>query len=106
MSTGISQPARREFLRAGLAVALVPFAGGAHAATALEHLRASDPAARALGYTADAASVDAATRGGAERRCALCRFYTEPGAAWGPCELFPGKAVKATGWCTGWAARG
>jgi hypothetical protein len=23
--------------------------------------------------------------------------------AQGPCQLFPGKQVKAAGWCTGWA---
>ena len=25
------------------------------------------------------------------------------GSAQGPCQLFPGKLVKAAGWCTGWA---
>lgn len=73
---------------------------------AAERLQASEPTARALQYTQNAAEVDAATRGGATRRCEVCRFYGAPQSAWGPCRLFPGRSVKATGWCTGWAALG
>ena len=36
--------------------------------------------------------------------CANCGLYQGPsGSAQGPCQLFPGKAVKAAGWCSSWA---
>ena len=72
----------------------------------MPHLEESDPAAQALKYVHDAASVDAGTRGGAERNCANCRFFGDASGGWGSCQLFPGKAVNADGWCAGWAAMG
>lgn len=36
--------------------------------------------------------------------CANCGLYQGPsGSTQGPCQLFPGKAVKAGGWCSSWA---
>jgi hypothetical protein len=44
-------------------------------------------------------------RGGEDRVCSSCRFYIKNDVAWGPCNLFPGKAVAAQGWCKGWVAK-
>ena len=97
---------RRRFLRDGLALtAALPVMLGTAARSAsaaeLPHLEESDPAAVGLKYTHDASKVD----GAGDHNCANCRFYTEPGSEWGPCQLFPGKAVKASGWCAGYAAK-
>lgn len=63
-----------------------------------EHLKVEDPAARSLNYTHQ--SADAA------RRCGGCQFYSgDAGADWGPCVIFPGKLVKASGVCSSWYAR-
>ena len=36
--------------------------------------------------------------------CANCGLYQGAnGSARGPCSLFPGKEVKAAGWCSSWA---
>ena len=97
--------ARRRLLRAGLgAVALVAAPRLASAAD-LPKLSLDDTAAKALAYVHDASSLSAADRGGADRNCANCRFYTVPEGDWGPCTLFPGKSVAAAGWCKGWVAR-
>ncbi|MDX1431957.1 MAG: high-potential iron-sulfur protein [Gammaproteobacteria bacterium] len=103
-------PSRRRFCKTGIAVALLPLAAGTllgeAGAQELPHVDPNDPTAQALKYTHDAASVDAATRGGADRHCASCRFYTDPEAKpWGPCSIFPGKAVNAQGWCNAWVAK-
>lgn len=99
---------RRRFLRTGLALgaALPVVIGTARTASAeLPMLETSDPSAQALKYAPDANTVDAATRGGSDRICGNCRFYTG-GPEAGPCQLFPGKAVTHAGWCAGWAAKG
>ena len=76
------------------------------AAEALPRLDEKDASASALQYVHDASKADPGTRGAGDRFCRNCRFYTDAAAAeWGPCTLFPGKAVSAEGWCTAWAAR-
>ena len=70
----------------------------------LPKLSLDNPTAQALGYVHDASTVSEAERGG-ERNCANCNLYTQPDAEWGPCGLFPGKAVSAAGWCKGWVKR-
>ena len=74
-------------------------------AAELPKLDENDAAAKALGYVHDAMTIDASVRGDESRSCANCRFYTEADAEWGPCNLFPGKAVAAAGWCKGWVAK-
>lgn len=72
----------------------------------LPRIDLDDTADKALQYAHDAGTVDIAVRGGADRNCISCRFYTGgEGADWGPCGLFPGKAVNASGWCAGWVAK-
>jgi len=93
---------RRRFLKVA--------AGGVAAATVLgtlprmaqaqdlPHLSPSDPTASALKYTEDASK--AAGRKDPKDACFNCNFYQgKAAAAWGPCQLFPGKAVASKGWC-------
>jgi hypothetical protein len=66
------------------------------------HLSESDPTAKALGYVEDASKVDKtkfpAYKAGAH--CATCNFFQgKPADAYGPCQIFPGKAVAGKGWC-------
>jgi hypothetical protein len=57
--------------------------------------------AKAVKYVEDAARASGATAG---NRCATCALYQgADGSTQGPCQIFPGKAVKAAGWCSSWA---
>ena len=57
--------------------------------------------ARAVKYVEDAGKASGAAAGS---RCATCALYQGPdGSLQGPCQIFPGKAVKAAGWCSSWA---
>ena len=96
---------RRALLRRlALGLTLVPLAGlpsrRAHAADP-PLLGESDPAARALDYVEDAAKAKGAQSGSL---CSNCSVYGgADGAIAGPCTLFPGKWVKAAGWCKSWS---
>lgn len=68
----------------------------------------SDPTAVALGYRADAATVDKTKHPAfAEgQRCGTCQLYQgTAGAESGPCPLFPGKQVTAKGWCASYVKK-
>ena len=104
------KPQRRDFLKAG-SLAVVSLAAMPHAvraaaqakAKALPHLAETDPQASALGYRNDARAVDRAKfanyRPGLD--CDDCvHFEGRKGEAWGPCKIFPGKAVNVKGWCS------
>ena len=68
----------------------------------------NDAAAKGLGYTHDATKVDPKTKPTfkAGAKCTNCALYTgAAGAAQGPCSIFPGKDVKAGGWCAAWALK-
>jgi hypothetical protein len=74
----------------------------------LPHLSADDPMASAMKYTDDASSVDPASRTNpaADQSCANCALLQgTDGDAWRPCQIFPGKAVAAAGWCSVWAPK-
>ncbi len=84
----------------------------AFAANPMPVVSEHDAQAKALGYVHQAAEADAmrfpkvATPAGRKQNCANCRLYT--GATqeqWGPCALFPGKAVNKGGWCAAWLGR-
>ena len=102
-----SSNSRRRFIRIGVAgLAAVPFAGVlvSREAAAADVLSDSDPTAKALNYTTDAAKATARTDKSAT--CANCNFYTgKAGAADGPCSVFGGKLVTAKGWCSAWAKK-
>lgn len=70
------------------------------------HLEETDPTAQALGYHEDAAKTDAAKFPAhtAAQHCSNCNFFTA-GSDFGACQLFPGKAVNAKGWCSAYAAK-
>jgi hypothetical protein len=70
-------------------------------------LDVKDPAAIKVGYVENANQVDTKkypsyVKGSTCENCLLLQG-TE-GAAYRPCNLFPGKLVAAAGWCSGWAA--
>ena len=93
---------RRRFLKlaAGGAVvaALVGGLPRVSRADDLPHVSDADPTAKALGYVEDAtATKDPKHKVG--DTCANCQFYSGTASGYGPCQLFPGKAVSAKGWC-------
>ena len=104
---------RRQVLRTGASAAVaVPLAAiGFRTAGAetveLPKLTGDDPAAQALGYVSDAASIadgaEATYQAGSN--CANCQLYTGGDAEWGPCSIFPGKLVSAKGWCRTWVKK-
>lgn len=95
--------ARRRLLqRLALGVSLAALGTKPRArAAAAALLDAASPEARAVKYVEDAARASGATPGST---CANCGLYQgAAGSKQGPCQLFPGKDVKAGGWCTSWA---
>jgi hypothetical protein len=76
-------------------------------AAELPHLDAKDPAATKVGYVENASQVDpkkyaAYIKGSTCENCLLLQGTT--GSHYRPCNLFPGKAVSVSGWCSGWTA--
>lgn len=65
----------------------------------------ADVTAVALGYVPDANTTkdNKHTAGAACVNCAL--FGGKAGDPSGPCPLYPGKQVSATGWCTAYAKK-
>jgi hypothetical protein len=109
-----TNPSRRRFIKLGAAsVAAVPLANLAFGRIAwseeLPHVEESDPQAQGLGYVHDASKVDTAkfTKFAEGQNCANCQLYINPeeGKEWGPCAIFPGKAVNVNGWCSAWVAK-
>jgi hypothetical protein len=98
---------RRRLLReATLGMVLFPIAAlpfSAAIAADLPLITADDPTAKALKYVSDASKAPDAKPGS---KCANCSNYQgAAGSAEGGCLLFPGKAVKAAGWCSSWTAK-
>ncbi|MGE0311915.1 MAG: high-potential iron-sulfur protein [Lautropia sp.] len=61
-----------------------------------------DPLAASLGYVEDASKVDAGKfpQHKPDQSCAHCQLYTgKAGDKSGPCGIFAGKQVSASGWC-------
>lgn len=57
--------------------------------------------AKAVKYVEDASKAQGALPGSTCANCALYQGHS--GAPGGPCQIFPGKQVKAAGWCSSWA---
>jgi hypothetical protein len=100
---------RRRFLEltAGCAAASALLPTLSHAAE-LPHLSETDPAAQALGYHEDTRKVPSAKYPAhrVTQECGKCRFYqAAAGAQWGPCTIFPGKAVHVGGWCSAFSPK-
>lgn len=64
-------------------------------------LRIDDPAAKTRSYVDDASKSNSAPAGKTCKNCAL--YEGAEGSTQGPCSIFPGKQVKAAGWCSAWA---
>jgi hypothetical protein len=101
---------RRKFIQLSAVAAAGTFALSGRDARAqdLPHVSESDPMAQAMKYTHDASTVDAASRTNpaADQHCANCALIQgKDGDAWRPCQIFPGKAVAAAGWCSVWAPK-
>jgi hypothetical protein len=106
----LSKIARRKFMQLSAAAAAGCFvqAGREVHAGDLPHLSADDPMAAAMKYTDDASTVDPSARNNpaADQSCANCALVQgNDGDAWRPCQIFPGKAVAAAGWCSVWAPK-
>jgi hypothetical protein len=72
-------------------------------------LSESDPAASALGYKADASTIDKTKfpQYATGQTCSGCVLYQgAAGASSGPCPVFAGKAVAAKGWCVSYSKKG
>ena len=64
-------------------------------------LNPEDKDAKAVKYVEDATKAKGALP---DSTCANCAVYQgKAGVATGPCQIFPGKLVKAAGWCSSWA---
>ncbi|HET6433479.1 high-potential iron-sulfur protein [Dyella sp.] len=108
MSHEESTESRRRFLKiaAGTAAAAVVVGTLPRLARAadLPHVSESDPTAKALGYVENASETkDPKHKAG--DNCANCQFYSGGPTGFGPCQLFPGKAVSAKGWCVSHAVK-
>jgi High potential iron-sulfur protein len=100
-----SSPARRrllERLMVGVPLAVLASRRIARAAGAQAPLLdVASPQARAVKYVEDAPQARGAAAGSSCANCAL--YQGAAGSKQGPCQLFPGRDVKASGWCTSWA---
>lgn len=125
---------RRDFFKHSVGVAagfllLTPFLAQAQnrrkrdekatgATSGLALLDPKDPAAKNLNYAETHAEVKDAKlkidRNGVKfdaQKCEGCQFYdksketTISGKKASACQLFPGKAVTASGWCTTWVKK-
>jgi len=74
----------------------------------LPTLQEDDPIAVALGYKADATTVDTAKypkragAAGAKQFCSNCTLYQATSDTLGKCTAIPGKLVAGAGWCQAW----
>ncbi len=106
----LSKIARRQFIQsaAGAAAACFVHPGSEAQAHELPRLTEDEPVAAALKYTADASTVDPASRTqpAAEQNCANCaQLQGEEGDEWRPCAIFIGKSVNVNGWCSVWVPK-
>jgi hypothetical protein len=108
----MGNPSRRTFVMTvvtgGSALAASRVAAQSAAPASAPLLSESDPQAAALGYRADATTVDKARHPQftAGQVCRGCNFYQGKSTdATAPCQLFAGKKVAGKGWCSAWAKK-
>jgi len=100
----LRSPARRRLLQRlafGISLAALGRLPRARAAAPAALLDPASPEAQAVKYVEDAAKANGASHGSSCANCAL--YQGAEGSKQGPCQIFPGREVKATGWCTSWA---
>jgi len=106
MKRPIDESRRQLLKKVTLVVALMPIATiplRVALAADLPLVTPDDPTAKALNYVSDASKSTNAKSGS---KCANCAFYQgDRSSSQGGCPLFPGKAVKANGWCSSWTAK-
>ncbi|MGR8920089.1 MAG: high-potential iron-sulfur protein [Gammaproteobacteria bacterium] len=104
LAVQLRDPARRELLRKltviGVGTASIATAARARAED-LPKVDESSAQAKALSYVHDVSKLDAVSG----QQCANCALYQGGEAEWGGCGIFPGRQVKASGWCTAWVKR-
>jgi High potential iron-sulfur protein len=104
MASDDKQSRRRFVTKLLVGATLTPLAAGrltVSRAVDLPLLNADDPEARKVKYTEDAATEKSA---GKDNNCGNCALYEGTyKSTQGPCQIFPGKHVKAAGWCSSWA---
>jgi hypothetical protein len=105
---------RRNFLKMGLKAG-----GGALALSAIpiqlvaaEEVSESEPLAQAMGYRADASTVDTAKfpkragEAGANQFCHNCALFAgKDDDETAPCSIFQNRPVRGLGWCNAWVAK-
>jgi hypothetical protein len=104
MTESINPQRRTVLRRLAIGLSLAPLAAidspGASGAD-LPLLSEQDPAAKAELYVEDASRAKDATSGAL---CSNCSIYGGADSTLqGTCTLFPGKLVKAAGWCKSWS---
>lgn len=107
-SLGAPVADRRRFLNLCAGTIAVALAAKHAEADELPKLAPTDPTASALGYIEDSTKVGAAKypQHKATQTCANCKQFTKQGdAGYGPCLIFPGKAVNENGWCAAYVAK-
>lgn len=110
MSREVNLPRRRFLSTMAAGVAAIPLASlltrNAEAAD-LPHVDPKDATATAIGYVDDAAKIDAKkeTLFKAGSHCGSCALFQGGTAEFGPCPIFPGKAVHSKGWCRSYVAK-
>ncbi len=101
---------RRNFLK---------LSGGAVALSAIplklianDEVSPDEPLAQAMGYVADASTVDTAKfpkragDAGSKQFCKNCALYAgEADAESAPCSIFQNRLVRGAGWCNAWVAK-
>jgi len=102
MTTCLNRERRALLRRLALGLTSLPLASMvARGAPSPPLLDENDPAAKAEQYVADATRAKGAPPGAL---CSNCSIYSgSEGADSGACTLFPGKLVKAGGWCKSWS---
>jgi len=113
MTKQVIDRCRRRFIKMGFgSIVAVPVTSLLVSTTAraeLVLLDENDTMAKNLGYRHDTNAVDrdAYPNHSPEQLCSNCKIYLgQPGDPQGACTIFPGKAVKASGWCSAWVAKG
>ena len=104
----MSKIARRQFIQLSAVAAAACFARPRDAeAQDLVQISEDDPVAQSLKYTHDASTVDAATRPNPapDQTCDNCALIQGEEGEWRPCQIFPGKLVHESGWCSVWAPK-
>ena len=74
----------------------------------MARLSEDDPQAKSLGYLHDAGKVDRSKQSRYQpgQTCKNCALYQAgDDAEWGNCSIFPGRQVKAAGWCNVYAPK-